>query len=90
LVFNPCFLFSQENGEQPEGLELVLGRIVWFFSSIYVKAFCIITLGALAVGLIMNRGEPGVVKKFIPWMAGIMLLRSLGGIVVIFFNNFMK
>jgi hypothetical protein len=31
-----------------------------------------------------------VIKKFIPWMAGIMLLRSLGGIVTIFFNNFMK
>jgi hypothetical protein len=80
LIFNPFFVFSQDSGEQPEGLELVLARIVWFFTSIYVKAFCIIALGALALGLIMNRGEPGVVKKFIPWMAAVMILRSIGGI----------
>jgi hypothetical protein len=69
------------------GLSEILGQILGFFRSNYMKAIVSIALGALAVGMIMNRGEPGMVKKFIPWIAGCTLLLSLSAIVDIVFKN---
>jgi type IV secretory pathway VirB2 component (pilin) len=62
------------------GLEKVLNTILKFFSSGYMKAIVSIALGGLGIGLIMNRGEPGIVKKFIPWIAGCVILLSLSTI----------
>ena len=62
------------------GLERVLNTILKFFSSGYMKAIVSIALGGLGVGLIMNRGEPGMIKKFIPWIAGCVILLSLSTI----------
>ena len=59
------------------GLEKVLNTILKFFSSGYMKAIVSIALGGLGVGLIMNRGEPGIIRKFIPWIAGCIILLSL-------------
>jgi len=59
------------------GLEKVLNTILKFFSSGYMKAIVSIALGGLGIGLIMNRGEPGIVRKFIPWIAGCIILLSL-------------
>ena len=64
----------------PTGLEMVLNTILRFFSSGYMKAIASIALGGLGVGLIMNRGEPGIIKKFIPWIAGCVILLSLSTI----------
>jgi len=69
------------------GLSTVLGYIVGFFGSPYMKAICIIALGGLGIGVLMNRGEPGMVKKFIPWIVGIAILLSLIPIVSIIWGN---
>jgi hypothetical protein len=66
-------------------LGTMLNQILGFFQSGYMKAICGIALGGLGVGMIMNRGEPGMVKKFIPWMAAIMVILSLSGIMDIVF-----
>jgi len=62
------------------GLEKVLNTILKFYSSGYMKAIVSIALGGLGIGLIMNRGEPGIIKKFIPWIAGCVILLSLSTI----------
>jgi len=69
------------------GLSDVLNQILGFFRSNYMKAIVSIALGGLAVGMIMNRGEPGMVKKFIPWIGGCTLLLSLSAIVDIVFKT---
>jgi len=63
------------------GLPKILNTVLKFFSSGYMKAIVSIALGGLGIGMIMNRGEPGMVKKFIPWVAGCVLLLSLSTIV---------
>jgi uncharacterized membrane protein len=67
-------------------LSKALGIILGFFSSGFMKAILSIALGALAVGLVINRGEPGIVKKFIPWIVSCILLLSLPAITGIIFN----
>jgi type IV secretory pathway VirB2 component (pilin) len=62
------------------GLEKVLNTILRFFSSGYMKAIVSIALGGLGIGLIMNRGEPGIIRKFIPWITGCVILLSLSTI----------
>ena len=69
------------------GLSEVLNQVLGFFRSNYMKAIVSIALGGLAVGMIMNRGEPGMVKKFIPWIAACTLLLSLSAIVDMVFNT---
>jgi hypothetical protein len=91
LALVMCFIAAQINvfAYQPEykgevtistGLEKVLNTILKFFSSGYMKAVVSIALGGLGIGLIMNRGEPGVIKKFIPWISGCVILLSLSTI----------
>jgi hypothetical protein len=63
------------------GLPKILNTVLKFFSSGYMKAIVSIALGGLGIGMIMNRGEPGMIKKFIPWIAGCVLLLSLSTIV---------
>jgi type IV secretory pathway VirB2 component (pilin) len=70
----------QGNVAVSAGLEKVLNTILRFFSSGYMKAIVSIALGGLGLGLIMNRGEPGIIKKFIPWIAGCVILLSLSTI----------
>jgi len=91
LVLIMCLIWAHINifAYQPEyqgdivalgGLEKVLNTILRFFSSGYMKAIVSIALGGLGVGLIMNRGEPGIIRKFIPWIAGCIILLSLSTI----------
>jgi len=77
LTFQPEY---QGKVEMPTGLERLLNAILIFFSSGYMKAIASIALGVLGIGLIMNRGEPGIIKKFIPWIAGCVILLSLSTI----------
>jgi hypothetical protein len=63
------------------GLPRILNTVLKFFSSGYMKAIVSIALGGLGIGMIMNRGEPGMIKKFIPWIAGCVLLLSLSTVV---------
>jgi hypothetical protein len=91
LMLVICFIPAQFHvfAYQPEykgdviistGLENVLNTILKFFSSGYMKAIVSIALGGLGIGLIMNRGEPGIIRKFIPWIAGCVILLSLSTI----------
>ena len=91
LVLAMCLISAQVNihAYQPDyqgsvtvstGLDRVLNTILKFFSSGYMKAVVSIALGGLGIGLIMNRGEPGIIKKFIPWIAGCIILLSLSTI----------
>jgi hypothetical protein len=91
LALVMCLISAQFNvfAYQPEyygdvtvstGLEKVLNTILKFFSSGYMKAVVSIALGGLGIGMIMNRGEPGIIKKFIPWIAGCVILLSLSTI----------
>jgi hypothetical protein len=63
------------------GLPKILNTVLKFFSSGYMKAIVSIALGGLGIGMIMNRGEPGMIKKFIPWISGCVLLLSLSTVV---------
>jgi hypothetical protein len=87
LCFADMTLNYGETVSDIGGLSTVLNQILGFFKSNYMKAIVSIALGALAVGMIMNRGEPGMVKKFIPWIAGCTLLLSLSAIVDIVFKT---
>jgi len=85
LIWAQLHLFAyqpeyQGNVTVSTGLEKVLNTILKFFSSGYMKAIVSIALGGLGVGLIMNRGEPGIIRKFIPWIAGCIILLSLSTI----------
>jgi len=73
----------QGNVTVSTGLEKVLNTIMKFFSSGYMRAVASIALGTLGLGLIMNRGEPGILRKFIPWIAGCVILLSLSTITEI-------
>jgi len=74
--------YQSEVNASPE-LERLLYVILLFFSSGYMKAIVSIALGVLGIGMIMNRGEPGIIKKFIPWFAGCIILLSLSSITMI-------
>jgi hypothetical protein len=77
LEFQPVY---QGTVEAPAGLERLLNTILIFFSSGYTRAIASIALGVIGIGMIMNRGEPGIVRKFIPWAAGCIILLSLSTI----------
>jgi hypothetical protein len=93
LLMSASFCFADMSLNYSEsvndigGLSVVLNQILGFFRSNYMKAIISIALGGLAVGMIINRGEPGMVKKFIPWIAGCTLLLSLSAIVDIVFKT---
>ena len=62
--------------------------ILGFFTSFWMKAtwavaFILICLRAITVG----RDEPGLIKKYIPWGIGVLLLLSAGEIVNFFFSG---
>ncbi|MDR2952685.1 MAG: TrbC/VirB2 family protein [Treponema sp.] len=84
-LFAQVYIFAYQPEYKGEvtvstGLEKVLNTILKFFSSGYMKAIVSIALGGLGIGLIMNRGEPGMIKRFIPWIAGCVILLSLSTI----------
>jgi hypothetical protein len=68
-------------GIADSGLSTILGYILWFFGSIYMKSICIIALVGICIGILTNRGEPGMFKKFLPWGIGFMILLSASWIV---------
>lgn len=88
LFVSANVLFAQSSGNYSiPSLKQGLGVILGFFSSGYMRAILSIALGGLALGLISNRGEPGVLKKFIPWIAACVILLSLSGITGILFSE---
>jgi len=63
-------------------------RIVNLLTATWLKAICIIALVGICVGMIVaGRNEPGLIKKFIPWLIGTIVLLSAADIVKYFFTD---
>lgn len=78
LILFGSFMFAEDAAQG--GLATVLGLGLGFFESGYMKAILMIALGGLGIGLISNKGEPGMVKKFLPWIAACVIILSLSSI----------
>jgi type IV secretory pathway VirB2 component (pilin) len=63
------------------GLNEKIGMVLQMLSSPWVKGIACIALIAECIGLITaGRQEPGMFKKFIPWIAGTILFMAAGTI----------
>jgi type IV secretory pathway VirB2 component (pilin) len=63
------------------GLDEKIGMVLQLLSSPWVKGVACIALIAECIGLITaGRQEPGMFKKFIPWIAGTILFMAAGTI----------
>jgi type IV secretory pathway VirB2 component (pilin) len=63
------------------GLDEKIGMVLQMLSSPWVKGVACIALIVECIGLITaGRQEPGMFKKFIPWIAGTILFMAAGTI----------
>jgi type IV secretory pathway VirB2 component (pilin) len=77
-------VFAQTGGSS-FGVEERVKIIIDFLSSPWVKGICVIALIVECIGMITaGRQEPGMFKKFIPWIAGTVLFMSAGSITTMF------
>ena len=73
--------FSVFAAEDTFGLNNKVGLILQMLSSPWVKGIACIALIIECIGLItMGRQEPGMFKKFIPWIAGTIIFMAAGTI----------
>jgi type IV secretory pathway VirB2 component (pilin) len=78
------FLFAQDTDF---GLGTHIATLLKILSSAWVKGIACIALIIECIGLIfMGRQEPGMFKKFIPWIAGTILFMAAGTITSKFIN----
>jgi type IV secretory pathway VirB2 component (pilin) len=71
-------VYAQDNSF---GLDTKIGMVLQMLSSPWVKGIACIALIAECIGLITaGRQEPGMFKKFIPWIAGTILFMAAGTI----------
>lgn len=69
------------SAEDTFGLDEKVGMVLQMLSSPWVKGIACIALIAECIGLITaGRQEPGMFKKFIPWIAGTILFMAAGTI----------
>lgn len=81
-------LFAQQNSGDIAKLDEWARIIVGLFTSTWLKAVCIIALIAICLGMVtVGRQEPGMFKKFIPWLVGVIILLSATQIVNFFFQD---
>jgi len=80
LVFTAAQTATMDSIEA-KGLSNAFSIAISFFTGWYTKAIAGIALGGLGIGMVMNRGEPGMVKKFIPWIVACIILLSIGPIL---------
>lgn len=89
LVFScvACVWAQSEMGQiarLDEWGKIILG----LFTSTWLKAVCVISLIGLCLGLVtIGRNEPGLAKKFIPWLIGVVGILSAASIVNFFFKD---
>jgi type IV secretory pathway VirB2 component (pilin) len=77
----------QAAAEDDFGLDEKVGMVLQMLSSPWVKGIACIALIAECIGLITaGRQEPGMFKKFIPWIAGTILFMAAGTITSKFIN----
>jgi type IV secretory pathway VirB2 component (pilin) len=86
IVFFVVCVFSAA-AEDAFGLDTKVGLMLQLLSSPWVKGIACIALIAECIGLITaGRQEPGMFKKFIPWIAGTILFMAAGTITGKFIN----
>jgi type IV secretory pathway VirB2 component (pilin) len=79
ILFAVCTF--QVVAQESFGLDEKVGLVLQMLSSPWVKGIACIALIAECIGLITaGRQEPGMFKKFIPWIAGTILFMAAGTI----------
>jgi type IV secretory pathway VirB2 component (pilin) len=72
--------FAQSSGDD-FGLNTHVETILKFLNAPWVKGIACIALIIECIGLVtMGRQEPGMWKKFVPWIAGTVLFMAAGTI----------
>lgn len=81
-------VFAQDSGSNDTfGLNSKVKILVDLISSPWVKGIACIALIVECIGLITaGRQEPGMFKKFIPWIAGTIIFMAAGTITNKFLN----
>jgi type IV secretory pathway VirB2 component (pilin) len=86
ILFALC-TFQAAAQDNSFGLDDKVGMVLQMLSSPWVKGIACIALIAECIGLITaGRQEPGMFKKFIPWIAGTILFMAAGTITSKFVN----
>jgi type IV secretory pathway VirB2 component (pilin) len=86
ILFALC-TFQAAAQDDSFGLDEKVGMVLQMLSSPWVKGIACIALIAECIGLITaGRQEPGMFKKFIPWIAGTILFMAAGTITAKFVN----
>lgn len=80
-------VFAASSSNSDFGLNTHVQTIITFLESPWVKGIACIALVVECFGLITaGRQEPGMFKKFIPWISGTVLFMAAGTITKAFFN----
>jgi type IV secretory pathway VirB2 component (pilin) len=83
----PVSLFAATGTDLNSTLTSKVGIVLGIVGSPWVKGVACIALVAECIGLLTaGRQEPGMFKKFIPWIAGTLLFLAAGSIT----NKFME
>jgi type IV secretory pathway VirB2 component (pilin) len=87
ILFAFCTFSAAAADDDSFGLDEKIGMVLKMLSSPWVKGIACIALIAECIGLITaGRQEPGMFKKFIPWIAGTILFMAAGTITSKFVN----
>lgn len=79
--------FADSNSSDAFGLNTNVSMILELFSSPWVKGIACLALIIEAIGLITaGRSEPGMWKKFVPWIAGTIVFMAAATITGKFLN----
>ena len=85
LVVATSPIFAADDASQ--GVNNIVGNLVSFFESGWVKGLACIALIAEAIALIFAGGQnPQIFKKFLPLIAGTVIFMCAGKIVSLVFN----
>lgn len=84
-VVSSCFAQST-TADAFANLKRVFATIYAFFTSTYMLVICTVGLIVIAVQMITNRGEPVIMKKFVPWLFAVIIIGSASAICGLFFK----
>lgn len=89
MIFLVCAsAFAQGKGGSIGKLDEWAQTLVNLLTATWLKAICILALVGICIGMIVaGRNEPGLIKKFIPWLIGTIILLSAADIVKYFFTG---
>lgn len=87
LFFAALVLTSASAAAADNGLNNIMKIALGFFSSNILRGVMAIALGGIAFTLLSNRGEPGLFKKFLPWIGACVIILSMSTIIEIVFGE---